>query len=783
MKSSEVCASVLWDNVIEKRIYIIAFCLMLAAISSLSFDRLYFDNSDEIFFLPGDKNIEVFYSMTDRFGDPEYLTVGVEARDGEQDVFDEDILIALSELTHFLNENEHVINVKSIITYRYTKGYEGGVETEDVFQNQHRFSTDDIERAKQVLSQDNFVIGRLLTENLKHSRILAKTEYRPGENDHNVKLMESVFEFIKMKNYTDRGIRIRLSGGPLISERFETISKNDMSFINPVMAALLCIIMFMCFGSIIVPLMILLVVGVAFILVTAIQALLGWPFTPVNTALIPTIIIIGMSSAIHVVVTFFKLRRSGDDKKYAAKKVIVRLIRPLGFTALTTFLGFFMLSVTELLPIKQYALLASFGVLVVFLLCVTMLPAMLSFYNFVPSNSSLSLSFLAEKIISYVTVFVIKNRIIILSVSLFLGVYGAYASFHIKADTNYINYFKNDSWLKKDLKYFDTEYKGVMNFEFVIDSGISEGVYNPNFLLNVERFQRHIQENSEMGKILSFVDYIKRINREMNGGREENNELPESPELIAQYMFLLQNSGPEEDMSEYVDAEARMLRLSVPSINLNSSKTEELLNRIHGIINEYKELDISVTGLNVLYHVQNTYVNRGMIRSFIFALMGISLAFFILFRSIKYGLVALIPSVIPIVLVAGTASLLGITLDLGTMIVGAMTLGIAVDDSIHVLNAFIVERKRGSATAPAIFSALQESGKAVLLTSTILIGGFSVMTSASFIPYIYTGLFSAMIMFLALLGDLFVLPSLLSLIERDSATDMKEGQYESVFSL
>ena len=178
-------------------------------------------------------------------------------------------------------------------------------------------------------------------------------------------------------------------------------------------------------------------------------------------------------------------------------------------------------------------------------------------------------------------------------------------------------------------------------------------------------------------------------------------------------------------------------------------------------------MKIDYTGPLVLYNAQETYINNGLKQSFAIALLMIGLSFFILFRSVKYGLIALFPSVLPILIVGGLTIFMGLSLDLGTVIVGAMCMGIAVDDAIHVMSRYIRYKNKGFSTFNSIDLAIKESGKAVIFTSFILIFGFSVMLFASLVPTVLFGVFVALIMVFALLGDLLVVPALLFIFDPD----------------
>jgi hypothetical protein len=175
-----------------------------------------------------------------------------------------------------------------------------------------------------------------------------------------------------------------------------------------------------------------------------------------------------------------------------------------------------------------------------------------------------------------------------------------------------------------------------------------------------------------------------------------------------------------------------------------------------------------------MFAAQEKYVNQGLPKSFLLALFLIGLCFFVLFRSVKYGVLALIPSVVPIIMAGGVATLIGIDLDLGTLIVGAMTMGIAVDDAIHVVARYVSGKKRGLSTDSAVRDAMNEAGRAVIFTSIILVLGFATMLFGSLTPFVNIGIFTAVIMGLALIGDLIVLPALLYIFDNDEGRVLAE---------
>ena len=237
---------------------------------------------------------------------------------------------------------------------------------------------------------------------------------------------------------------------------------------------------------------------------------------------------------------------------------------------------------------------------------------------------------------------------------------------------------------------------------------------------------------------------------------------------VAQFLLLYDSAGANDDLSDIKDFENRYTRMVVPVINMPASEMQAELDEIRTYMEQQvPQLNPLLTGTMVLYTVQDVYTAEGMVLSFLVALGVISIFFIILFRSIRYGLLSIIPSVMPIILAASIAGALGIYLDQSAVIVFAMTMGIAVDDAIHVMNRYLSVKRTGASTRHAVQRALNESGRAVVFSSMVLVFGFSVLCFGSFTTVINVGMFGSIIMALALLGDLIFLPAILFVVDRD----------------
>lgn len=766
-------ASILSALVVRFRYLVVILAVSVIALAPTAFDRLYHDNSNESYFLENDPNLADFNQLIDLFGDNEYLLVGVSAPEGDRDVFTARTVAIIDEITRFLEDHQHVSKVRSLSKYEFTHNDNGILSTDDLLEglSHNSITRQDLEQARSIILGEELALGTIVSRDLKRTVISARTTYIPNENDHKVAVVGDLLAYVTEKGYESQGYNIHLSGAPLIGERFETMTQKDMAWINPALLLVMVVVLFSVFRSFVATIIPLLSIAVTVVTTLGVQAVLGWPFTAVNSALIPTIIILSMSCTIHYLVEYIRKRRDGLDKRQAALNANSDLLLPIFFTCSTTFIGFLALSQTELSPVRQFALLAGISTAIIFIMTCVVLPAVTSVLPWNPRSRTRDDEHKERigRVLASIPDFTFRHRFGISAAGVVLALASLYGASKVSVDANVANYFKDDSWVHEDLLWFDRNFKGMNNLEVIVDSGVPEGVKDPEFLQRVESFQGYLVGLEETGEAVSLVDFLKQINKALHSDDVANFTLPDSAEMAAQYLLLYENTGPDEDLSDLKDFDNRRLRITVPVVNMDASAMTALLNDIrHEINTNYEDLNIKITGGLVMTTAQNQYLNHGMYSSFAVALALISLVLLLIFRSVKYGLIALLPSVVPILLAASLATILGISMDLGTMVVGAMTIGIAVDDSIHLMSRYLSCRKVGRDVKEALNDALATSGRAVLVTSLVLVCGFSMMTFGSFMSYIYVGMFSAVIMAAALVGDMLFMPALLHVFDSTS---------------
>jgi predicted RND superfamily exporter protein len=645
---------------------------------------------------------------------------------GSADLFNPETLEAISKLTDFLDFHPYITQVRSLMNYQYIHADGDDLSTDYLIGNIEEVTGNQasLEQLRSMLPNELLAIGTLITEDFRHTRIVGRVEYRAETSEHKVELVEDLYQFIEAEDLVSDNYALHLSGYPLVYERFETVSAENTGFLVPIMIVLMLAILYASFRSWSAALFPWLVIASGLLLVLEIQSYLGIPHTTIDSSALPsTLIIIGIGITVHVLVEFFQFQKLSGDSVQAAHSTIVHLWLPAFFTAITTSAGFYALSVTKIMPIREFALLGAIGPLILFFFSLSVLPAMLSYTNTISDKTQYTLgSGIASRITQKVPSFTLKHRNKILSLGAIALLLSVLYLPNVQVDTNYVTLFKQSSVTRQDIEYFDDVFHGMMTLDIVLDSGAEDGIKHPDFLRQMDTIQSWLGQRDALGPVNSVVDYLKEINQALNADDPAYFRITDSPEMTAQFLLLYDSSGANEDLSDIKDFDNRYGRLVIPVKNMPASEMQTELDSITAYMNNnYSQLQPLLTGTMALKTVQDIYVSEGMVLSFSIALLVISILFIVLFRSIKYGLLSIVPSILPIILTASVASFMGIYMDQSTMIVGAMTMGIAVDDAIHVMNRYLVAKKSIATTQQSIEQAMNESGRAVLLSSMVLV--------------------------------------------------------------
>jgi uncharacterized protein len=728
---------------------------------------LYFDNSNEMWFLKNDPALIEYDLLKDRFGEMEYLLIGVETRQQDKTVFNLETLTMIDEVTRYLEDHDVVTKVSSLTKYQYMVSEDETLTVTDLIEDIDELedTSESMSELKAIMEKEEMVHEFLISPDMKHTIISARARYVKGSVDHLIKVVRDLEQFAKENQYAEKGFNLRLIGNPVISENFQSDSQKDSSTTFPLMFLLIVLFLAFSFRSISGVLLPLVVILGSVLSVIGALGYLGFAFNMLNVTIPTLLIAVGVGDSVHILTDFYQFRNQGLSAKDAAKKSVEELWMPCFYTSLTTAIGFFAISVSNLAPVREYGYVAAVGVFIAFVISVTTLPALLTFVKKTSQTSKrISEKGLVARITYGLSSFTLNHRFKIVGIGIIILIISLISASKLIVDANWVNYFKKDTDIHAAIDYFDNVYRGGVNLEFMIDSGREDGVKNPAFLEKVLEFQNYLESLDYSGKSNSFINYIRKMNQTMHQNDPDYYQIPDSSDYVAQLLLLYENSGPDEDLSDLKTTDHRFMRLSLRIKNMSTAKMTNKLDEIMAAAEQhYPELKMTLTGNLILFVNMDNYIQEGLVKSFSLAIVMIVICFFILFKSFKYGMLSLIPSIVPIIITGGLMAVTGTTLDFASMIIAAITFGIAVDDTIHIMTKYIEARKNQNTRKESIHLAITKAGRALVYTTLILYFGFTILTLSSFTPNIKFGFYGGIIILTALIADLVLLPAVMFL--------------------
>jgi predicted RND superfamily exporter protein len=355
--------------------------------------------------------------------------------------------------------------------------------------------------------------------------------------------------------------------------------------------------------------------------------------------------------------------------------------------------------------------------------------------------------------------FVTTHHVRICVAGLLLVLVSIWFAGRVQVETNLVEYFDKKSVLRQDLDFIQKNLSGVSTLDISVRADALDAFTEPKNLYVIDEIQSFLQSLPGVDTSISFADYIKEMNKSFHDEDTAYYVIPEKKDLIAQYLLLYDSENIDDYVNNGFDHARILVRLSENS----SAKQAQMIERIKEFLEKFPDdgLKMRITGSVVQQVNVIQAVTDGLVASIGLALGVISVIMFIVLRSIKIGLLSLVPNLFPLILNFGIMGFLCIPLDTSTALIAVVALGIAVDDTIHFLTEYNFYRRRNMSIAISLDQAMLSKGFAIVTTSIILCVGFGVLVFSNFVPTFYFGLLSAMVMLTALAGDMLLLPAIM----------------------
>jgi len=518
--------------------------------------------------------------------------------------------------------------------------------------------------------------------------------------------------------------------------------------------------------------------GVVVLSVFAAMGLAGWVGIPFSTATSATPIIVltlAVANCLHVLVTVQERLGAGDSKHAAVVESIGVNLNPIFLASATTAFGFLTMNFSEVPPYRHLGTLVAIGAGVSFALSVTFLPALLSLLSMRtrrPGRPGFGIEAIAD--------LTVRRRALLLwvSVAVVLGLSAAVP----RNDLNDVltHFFDEGVQLRKDTDFLDKNLSGNTVIEYSIAAGEPDGIADPAFLKDVSAFADWYRAQPETRHVLVISDTFRQLNMSMHGDDPAAYRIPESRELASQFLILYELSLPFGlDLNNRIDVSRSATRMTVTAKTLSTQELLELDARAKAWLDSnapsFSEVESSGAAL-MFAHIGERNI-RAMLVGTAIAFLGISILLVVAFRSLRIGLVSLVPNFVPALMAFGVWGLAVGEVGLALSVVMAMTIGIVVDDTVHFLSKYLHARRKLDYTPDdAVRYAFRTVGRALYATTVILVAGFLVLGLSDFFPTAQMGQLTAIVIVLALVCDFLFLPPLLMTVDRKQGGHRHESR-------
>ena len=750
--------------VIRNRLLVILVCMAGIAALSYGAGKLRFDTSYRAFFSDDNPELLAFENVENTYVKNDNIILVVAPRGG--DVFTRETLAVIEELTAASWQVPYSNRVDSITNFQYTEAEDDDLIVRDMVTDAHSLSDNALARARAAVLAEPALIKRLISERGHVTGINVTVQMSIDERAQATQIIvEFVRNIVAEFNQRYPEIDIYLSGMVMMDHAFFEVAMDDSIKLVPISFVLMMALIALLVGGFFGSLATLLVIVFSIAAAMGAGGYIGYPLTSISISAPIIILTVAVANCVHVLVTFTHGLRQGEHRLDAMEESLRVNLQPVFLASATTAIGFSSMNFSEVPPFNHLGTLVSIGVVLSFLLTVSFLPAVMTLLPVrvrqTGEDDYKMMSRLAEFVIA-------KRRQLLWTMTIVIAAAVANLPRNELNDI-FLYYFDESIAFRSDSEFMIDNLSGVDFIHYSIDSGRSGGISDPAFQHDVERFSKWLETQPETIHVDRFTNVMKRLNKNMHGDDNSYYRLPDDRELAAQYLLLYEMSLPYGlDLNNQINVDKSSTKLTVTTDVLSSQEMIDFNLRAlaWAAENAPSFANTESAGITLMFsHIgqRNIYA---MIIGTTVALVLISGLLIVALRSVKLGLISLLPNLAPAAVGFGLWGIFVGEIGLSLSLVAGMSFGIVIDDTVHFLSKYLRARRENGLDPPdAVRYAFRTVGRALVVTTLALVVGFSVLATSNFEMNAGMGLMTAVIITIALITVFLTLPPLLLKIE------------------
>jgi len=749
-------------------VILVSFIVVLSAASGLP--KTKFSSDYRIFFSEDNENLKAFEDLQATFTKSDNVMFVLAPKDGK--VFTQNNLAIIEQLTDLAWQLPYSIRVDSVTNYQHTIAEDDDLLVDNLINDALQRTDQELLFAESVALNEPSLVNRLISEKADVTAINVSMEMPgidPSKETPEVALAAYKVQAQFKEQYPD--MKIYLAGQMIVDNAFKEASIYDLTHIVPLalLITLVCIAayMYIASGSLITLISgttaVFIIIFASIFFAIGISAWLGIDITTASANAPTMILTLAVADAIHILASFFQQMQAGKDKAAAMIESLRINQQPVFLTSITTIIGFLSLNFSDSPPFRDLGNIVAIGVAGAWIFSVCLLPALVVALPFKVKaidkheHENSWPKQLANRIIKHARTILVAS----------IAVMAALISFLPQNELNdvWVEYFDESMRAREAADFTRARLTGLGNISFIVKASEAGGISQPEYLKGLEKAAIWLRSQPEVQHVSSFTDVMKRLNKNMYGDAEKAYKLPENAELAAQYLLLYEMSLPYGlDLNNQVNFDKSETRLTGALAKTSTAKLLALQERSTTWFREnIPEVEFSNgASSDVMFaHIGQSNI-KSMLQGTFIALIIISIILAISLRSAYYGIISLLPNLLPALVAFGIWGMVNGQIGIGLSVVFGMTLGIVVDYSVHFLSKFLrAKRENELSTEDAIRYAFNTVGVALFVTTIILFANFSVLAISDFSMNADMGLMTAVTIITALLVDFFFLPPLL----------------------
>jgi uncharacterized protein len=730
---------------------------------SVGIKNLGFKNDYRVYFSKENPQLLAFEAIQSIFSKSDNILFVVEP--DLKDVFNSKALQAIHQLTKESWQLPFSRRVDSITNFQSTTAKDDDLIVTDLVPNPSKLTEESTLAIKQTALSEPLLVNRLISPSGNVAGVNVTLQLPEKDPMETTKVAQKARELAKKIESSYPGITLHLTGIAMMSNAFAEAAMSDNARLVPMMYGLIILIAGLSLRSIPSVISVVIIIILSTLSAIGVFGWFGGVLTP-TAAVSPTVILtIAVADSIHLLATFLNSMRNGYDKNEAIVNSLDANFQPIILTNLTTVVGFLTMNFSDAPPFQDLGNIAACGVLIACILTITFLPALISI---LPVNVRLRKA-VTESNMNRLALFVIRRRKILLCVCSLVTLFFSYFATKNELDDDFVSYFDKAIEFRQATDFYNHHMGGLDTIEFYIQ-GNEEGIINdPVFLTQIEFFINWLKTQPEVKHINSINDILKRLNKNMHGDNPAFYRLPENREQAAQYLLMYEMSLPYGlDLNDQLNVDKSGTRIIVTFNKVTSNQILDFDSRASSWLQKNMpgfKIESASTAL-MFSHIGKRNTSN-MILGSSFELALISIILISAFRSLRLGLISLIPNLVPAAIAFGIWGLIDGQVGLGLSVVASITFGIVIDDTIHFISKYRRGRiEKGLNAEEAVLYASSSVGEALWMTTAILVSGFIVLSFSHFSVNADMGLLSAITISVALVMDLLFLPPLLMLLDK-----------------